>query len=206
MPRGLKIFFLLISAAALTVGLLWAGQPEEWLPVRPERWETDLEALRQDFGEAPLATKGLVTMTAPTFTGRDTAGRQWQLTAAQALQAAEMEVGTAAVASTVRLARPQVKMTTAAGQSWLLQAGQAAYTPANQQLQLTQGVALELAALSVTLATLDYDLDTQQGQGGGGVLISAPWGTLQAPRLAIVAGGDTLRLSGGVTARLKQQR
>ena len=205
MRRSHKITVLLLAALGLTIGLLWAGRPPQDLPLRPDRWQEDLAALRRDFGDQNLPATGLLTMTAPEFVGQDKAGGTWRVTAAQAIQIATTEAGND-VAAEVRLAQPEATVVEADGQTMTLRAGQAVYQPNTQVLTLTQTVVLRYTALTLTLGQLAYDFAQRQGVGAEGVKLEGPFGFLTAPRLAIQQGGATLRLTGGVKGRLLQRK
>ncbi|MBI1308433.1 MAG: hypothetical protein GC129_01045 [Proteobacteria bacterium] len=209
-----RAILLLLVIAILVLGVILFGSVREsrlfrlTAPTEPAA----PRSMRQSISGTTVTSLTTVSTSAllesPRYTGQDTSGRNWEITAVSAGQQGSA-ASTTIVLNTV-LAHLEFPSTpTNPSRTLTLRAESGSYAQSTHYLGLTGNVQVEGLGLTLTAPHIDTSLAERQLTASGGVNITGtigPWGlNVTAPLLSANQNISQLTLTGGVHAVLTPQ-
>lgn len=197
--RTLKIA-LLVAAAAVVVWLLLAVDDERQLRISTSSPLGGVDTPVATAGQLAAATSTTTVLVKPRYTGEDSAGYMWEVTANSASQSGS------AVSSTLELAT--VRAVWQQGEAYTLAADTGSYLMDNKQLEVAGNVILTGQGLTLTLPRAVADMATRQVDGSGGIRLQGRLGgfdaVLTATAFSLTGNANKLAFSGSVHVVLSE--
>ncbi len=205
--RSLAILLLLAVAAALGLLLYTSVRPSGMFrlaapPPRPVD-TGNIHDLARSASSTIAAVSTTTLLEKPRYTGQDSFGRSWTLTAGNAGQE-----GTAASATYVLQNVVAEWTDPSATTPFTLSAEQGRYQQTSSTLQLSGSVSATGIGFNLTAPNVDADLTTRKLKASGGTKVVGNTGgpkgwdvDIAAPNLDADQNGSRLVLTGGVRAR-----
>jgi len=214
-----RLTLILLAAAALVLVLLLSRiQESDLLSINVTGARLDGQTIDTAL-ETPALTASSVSgsrvetlLVKPRYTGQDTAGNTWQLTADKADQSSTVgpdgkSAAKGALGGTILLTNVQAGYTAASEtEPFAFTAKQGAYTHASSTVVLTDDVILTGRGIKVETPTLTANLTSRTAAGDQGVVVTGASGgydvTLTGNTFTVNHASGTLTVTGNVKAHL----
>lgn len=208
--RRLMILIILAVVALLGLLLFISMRPSNLFRiaapvVTPVTETTDLTKLKNVVSTTTVAAVSTTTLLEkPRYTGQDSLGRSWLLSATSAGQEGTTSSGTY-ILNQVEATFSDPSQTTPQGNTFTLSAEKGRYTQTSSTLKLSGAVSATGIGFNLTAPEVDADLNTRKLKATGGSRITGNAGgwnvDITAPTLKADQISSTLQLTGGVHAK-----